>query len=182
MRNFTQLAVGMDFVPLHIALLRQPQLWTMDTFWKEKEGSYFQDVDTIYLRFPDKDGSGDPMEAFDQPAFDFLPEARPIIFAIMARVQGERLGRVLVNRLPSGKRVIAHSDRVEGMTDKYYDRFHAVIQTNAGVDFRAGDEHAAMRPGDIWWFDNFAEHEVKNGGNSDRIHMIVDIRTRHKNG
>lgn len=180
MRNFANIAYGMDFVPLHFAIVRQPQLWTMDTFWKDSAQPIFRDVDTIYLRFPAKDGS-DPMEATDQPAFDLLPEARAVLFSVMGRVQGERLGRVLINRLPSGASVLSHSDRVEGMTEKYYDRFHAVLQTNAGVDFRCGDEHVTMRTGDIWWFDNFTVHEVKNSGNTDRIHLVMDIRTRRKN-
>jgi hypothetical protein len=35
-----------------------------------------------------------------------------------------------------------------------------------------------MPKGTIWWFDNEKEHEVINNSANDRIHMVVDIRTR----
>ncbi len=34
-----------------------------------------------------------------------------------------------------------------------------------------------MKAGEAWWFDNSQEHEVVNNGITDRIHLIVDIRT-----
>jgi hypothetical protein len=33
-----------------------------------------------------------------------------------------------------------------------------------------------MAAGDIWWFDNKTQHYVTNAGNTDRIHIVVDIR------
>jgi hypothetical protein len=34
-----------------------------------------------------------------------------------------------------------------------------------------------MATGDIWWFNNRIEHEVINNSATERIHMVVDIRT-----
>ena len=33
-----------------------------------------------------------------------------------------------------------------------------------------------MLTGEIWWFNNQAEHEIINNSADDRIHLIVDIR------
>lgn len=129
-------------------------------------------MDTIYLRFPDKEafrrGHGDVNKAFDQPAFALLPEARPLIDML-----GSEVGRVLINRLMSGAKVLPHSDG----QDLYYSRYHVVLQTNDGVEFRCGQEYASMKQGEVWWFDNSAEHEVINRGETPRIHLIADIRT-----
>jgi hypothetical protein len=192
MRNFMKLAEGIDVLPLLLSIKRMPELWSMDTYWKEHPVPVFREVDTIFLRFPNKPPyefeseaallayreSVDEMECFDQPAFDLIPEARTLIFQLMARVQGERLGRVLINRLPPGAHVPAHCDSSRDM--KYYDRFHIVLETNPAIEFRAGDEGAHMGFGEVWWFENAVEHEVWNRGDSDRIHMIIDIRTSRK--
>jgi len=52
-----------------------------------------------------------------------------------------------------------------------------VLQSQPGVDFRAGDEHVFMPTGSVWWFQNKEEHEVINNSADDRIHLVVDIRT-----
>jgi len=55
------------------ALKDQPELFELDTFWKNYPNTKFGDVDTIYLRFPDKRPwldtrvpEADPFECFDE--------------------------------------------------------------------------------------------------------------------
>lgn len=190
MRNFLKIATGFDVTPLLFSLNRQSNLWGMDRYWKDHPVPVFRDVDTIMLRFPEKIPyefesdqkrfeylSGiDQMECSDQTAMDFLPESRPIIFGLMARVQGERLGRVMINRLPPGASIPAHSD-VDPI-NKYYDRFHCVLQSNPLVSFMCGDELFPMQSGEIFWFENALEHSVQNNGNEDRISLIIDVKSR----
>ncbi|MEL6920992.1 MAG: aspartyl/asparaginyl beta-hydroxylase domain-containing protein [Pseudomonadota bacterium] len=40
---------------------------------------------------------------------------------------------------------------------------------------RAGDEEVRMKTGELWWFDNKAEHEAMNDSETDRIHLIFDL-------
>jgi aspartyl/asparaginyl beta-hydroxylase (cupin superfamily) len=40
----------------------------------------------------------------------------------------------------------------------------------------AGDEIVQMAPGEAWWMNNRAEHEVANNSEQDRIVLIADIR------
>lgn len=186
-----QIAGGVDVLPLMYALQCRPELWVQDRYWKDHPIPTFREVDTIMLRFPDKPpyvaskeekqeyiALIDQMECFDQPAFALLPEARSMIFGLMARVSGERLGRVLINRLAPGAHIPRHRDCQP--EEKYYDRFHIVLQTNQNIEFSTGNEFMRANVGDVFWFDNAEEHEVLNRGDDDRIHMIIDIRTSRK--
>ena len=185
-----RLAEGVDVTPLLLAIKRRPELWREDTYLRDYPQGPFGDTETIMLRFPvktvleteeelEKYGESDAQhESVDQPAFAKLVEARPIVFGIMARVQGERLGRVMINSLRPGGRIFPHADTP--VHCNYYTRFHVVLQTSPGANIRCADEQIHMQAGEVWWFANNLEHEVTNNGSNDRIHMVVDIRTSPK--
>lgn len=190
MRNFMKLASNAAVAPLLLALHRFEKshgIWKADTYLRDYPQGPFGDTESVILRFPPRsvheteealkahEASFDQHENVDQPVFKMLPEARPLIFGLMASVQGERLGRVLINKLRPGGCVYPHRDTEAHA--KYWDRHHIVLQSSPGVSFRAGTESVYMAPGDVWWFDNSEEHEVINNSADDRIHMIVDIRT-----
>lgn len=187
MRNFCRIAEMVDVIPLLASIKRRPELWREDTYLRDYPQGPFGDTDTIMLRFPVKTvletevelaafGRSDAQhESVDYPAFAKLTEARPIVFGLMAKVQGERLGRVMINRLRPGGRIFPHAD-TEAHAE-YFSRFHVVLETSPGANIRTGDETIHMQQGEVWWFDNSIEHEVLNNGSVDRIHMVVDIRT-----
>lgn len=180
MRNFLRVATGVSVTPLLLALARRPDLWNQNTLRTTHPQSPHTQVDDIWLRFNELPAPGeeakvmDDHESIDYPAYKELPEARQLVMSLFAAVQGERLGRVLITRLPPGGRIDAHVDGGEHAA--YYERFHVVLQSNEQSLFRAGDEAVQMRSGEAWWFDNSAEHEVMNQGPDDRIHLIVDAR------
>ena len=187
MRNFMILATGMDITPIMLAVMRRPELWKEDTYLRDYPQGPFGDTETIMLRFPVKrvveqeadlkayGESDEQHESIDYPAFKAIAEARPLVFALMARFQGERLGRVMINRVRPGGRIYPHADTPNHAA--YYSRFHVVLQSSPGCDFRCGDEHMSFNSGDVFWFNNALEHEVINNSAIDRIHMIIDIRT-----
>lgn len=178
MRNFQLLMQGVDVSPLLNAVMRQPALWNQNTLRTKHELTPHKAVDDIWLRFnelPDAvETVIDEHESVDYPAMRWLPQARPLVFGLMSRVEGERLGRVLITRLAPGSKIDAHVDG--GSHAAYYDRFHFPLLSGPGCLFRCGDETVHMRAGDCWWFDNSVEHEVINNGAVDRIHLIVDIK------
>lgn len=179
MRNFAKVTEGADVVPLLLAVARQPQLWNQNTLRTKHPGTAHAEVDDILLRFnviPDDDASPvvDDTECINYPALALLPQARPLIFGLMARVEGERLGRCMITRLKPGGRIYPHEDM--GAPAAYYERYHVVLLSAPGCVFRAGDEKVCMKTGDVWWFDNRQDHEVYNNSQEDRIHLIVDIR------
>jgi hypothetical protein len=194
MKNFMKIAQGVAVMPLMLAIVRRPELWKEDTFLRHYPQGPFGETESIMLRFPkiadfSKDKTGKKMEKYkanllpgydqhesiDYPPFKLLTEARPIVFALMNTVAGERLGRVMINKIVPGGRIFPHADTP--MHADYYSRFHVVLQSQPGVVFRCGGEQVYMAPGEVWWFNNKLEHEVVNNSADDRIHMIVDIRT-----
>lgn len=179
MKNFSLIAHGVDVVPLRSAVFMRPHLWNQNTLRTKHPGTAHSQVDDIWLRFNEiAEGEEfkvvDDKEAINYPAWWELPQARDLIFGLMARVGGERLGRCMITRLAPGKKIDAHRDM--GAPAEYYERFHIVLQAGPGCLFRAGDDVVQMQTGDIWWFDNQQEHEVVNNSVVDRIHVIVDIR------
>jgi hypothetical protein len=187
MRNFQKIAVGIDVMPLLVAIKRRPEMWKEDTYLRDYPQGPFGDTETVMLRFPVKSvheteealkehtAQFDQHESVDYPAYKLLHEARPIVMNLMHYVSGERLGRVMVNKLRPGGRIYPHAD-TEAHAE-YYSRFHVVLQSQPGVVFRAGDEQVYMGAGEIWWFNNKEVHEVINNSADDRIHMVIDIRT-----
>jgi len=193
MRNFLRIASGVNVTPLMLAIARRPELWTEDTFLRHYPQGPFGLVDSIMLRFPEKvvfKGTRaerklelykanrlpgfDQHESIDYPAYAQLPEARSIVMQVFAAVAGERLGRVMINRIAPGGRIFPHADTPEHAN--YYSRFHVVLQSEPGVIFRACDEQTYWETGSVFWFNNKLEHEVINNSAADRIHMIVDAR------
>jgi hypothetical protein len=181
MRNF-QLIGTFDPVPLLNQINRNPQLWNQNLLRTTHENTPHKDVDDIWVRFNDaekytKDNQYlvlDEHESIWYPAIEYLPAVRDIVFSLMAKVHGVRLGRVLITRLPPGKEITPHSD--SGSHASYFERYHCVLQSLPGSLFRCGDEQINMLTGTIWWFQNIIEHSVVNNSADDRIHLIVDIK------
>lgn len=180
MRNFLCMGRGINMVPLAVELLRQPLLWREDTYLRDYPQGPFKDVETVFLRFPPASvtelerSTKDQHECVWMDGALHLPTARPHIFALMAQVQGERLGRVMINKIRPGGVIYPHADTP--VHAQYWDRFHYVVASAPGVVFRCGDETLGMQTGELWWFQNALEHEVINNSAQDRIHLIIDVR------
>jgi quercetin dioxygenase-like cupin family protein len=183
LRNFLKIAEGVDVMPLLSALARSPELWNQNLLRTTHQSSPHTQVDDIWLRFNDLktyEETADPAHVMDQhesinyPAFYALPQARALIFALMARVEGERLGRCIITKLKPGAVIDPHVD--SGDHAAYFERYHIVLQSLPGSVFHAGGETVQMRVGEVWWFDNSSMHSVINNSADDRIHLIVDIK------
>jgi hypothetical protein len=186
MRNFLRIGQGTDVVPLLAAIARRPELWREDTYLRDYPQGPFGQVDSIILRFPKRIivataeeveqhlVNNDEHESLDTPSYAALPEARPLVMALMSYVGGTRLGRVIINRVAPGGCIFPHADSPAHA--EYYERHHIVLQSAPGVDFRCEEEHVYMGTGETWWFNNALNHEVVNNSATDRIHLIIDIR------
>lgn len=199
MSNFLKITDGIDVLPLMLAIQRQPELWQEDTFLRHYPQGPFASMETIFLRFPErldlsriKDEAKrekklelykqnmlpgwDQHESIDYPNYAKLPQARPLIMALMQRVNGVRLGRCMINKLAPGGKIHRHADSPEHC--RYWNnRMHIVLKSAPGNDFECDGEHVWMKPGDIYWFDHSKEHEVHNNSAEDRIHLICDVRS-----
>lgn len=180
MKHFQQLAAGLDVGPLLHALARQPELWDQHTLRTTHPGTAHANVSDIWLWFNElpKDGEAitvaQDRDTIAYPAWEKLPQARELIFNLMRRVEGVRLGRVIITRLPPGKTITPHVDG--GAPATFYTRYQIALQSLPGALFHTGDETVNFAAGDVWMIDNATEHSVVNNSADDRIVMIVDIR------
>lgn len=185
MSNAIRITRGIDPSIALMELGRNAKLWELETFRQDFSGSPHLHTKSIFCRVTDEFKARDPeqvvgahmLEASDFHAYESLPSVYGLVSGLMKRVNGERIGCVMVVKLAAGKSIEAHID--EGEYPKYYDRFHIALSGGAnGALYRIGDKKFRMLPGEVWWFQNLIEHEVFNDSNEDRINIIVDIKLK----
>jgi len=185
MQHFLQVASGVDVEPLMSEISAHHELWDAHKERKESNGTPHSRMSDIWVRYNDKARYKD-RESFNAehvpvwyPAWYALPALRPIIFDLMAAVQGEMLGGVLITRIPAGGGIAPHVDC--GWHVEYYDKFYVSLRSAPGAEFFCDHDGVteALNPavGDIWRFDNRKNHWVENRSGQDRITLIVCIRT-----
>jgi len=184
-QNFLKIADGINVLPLQMALIRQPELFGTRTARKDgyEESPHLQMSD-IWVRYNHPDNLAKGMAEFNAehdsvwyPEAAKIPEVRAIVMGLMSLVGGERLGGVLITKIPPGGRIAPHVDR--GWHAEYYDKYYVPIQNDEGAIFGFEDGVIKGRPGEAYWFYNGNPHWVENNSDRDRIALIVCIRT-HK--
>jgi hypothetical protein len=181
-RFFTQIAAGVDTMPMLLTLQRHPELWNADPFRTQYPGTPHAEADDILLRYtgPSAHRSVDTVIEDDQPVW--LPAAqvlpwRPIVFDLMRRVEAYQLDRLLITRLRPGARIAPHADNVGeyAANNDERARFHVVLQGLPGSLYHNGTETVQMLSGSVWTFTPREVHAVENNSADDRIHLIVDV-------
>jgi Aspartyl/Asparaginyl beta-hydroxylase len=97
----------------------------------------------------------------------------PGIREVVEAMPGTR-SRIRLMRLRPGGAIFRHSDPMEDI-DPNLVRLHLPIATNPAVDFRVDDRRIVMLPGELWHVDVRFPHEVRNGGDSMRVHLVMDL-------
>ncbi len=85
----------------------------------------------------------------------------------------EVLARSRLMKLDAGCEVQYHVD----FNYHWYTRvrIHIPISTNPAVVFYCGAEKIHMGEGECWIFDNWRRHNVVNGSEYERIHLVIDL-------
>lgn len=161
------------------ALAAHPELWDQHTARTEDADSPHYGLSDIWARFADPatmqpDGSHDSVW---YPCADLLP-VRELVFPLMSAVCGERLGGVLITRIKPGQVCKPHAD--PGWHARYYDKFAVQIDAAPEQAFHFEGQSLVTKPGDVFWFDNSFTHWVTNDSQTDRITLIVCIKTERK--
>ena len=178
MRNFLRIAHGVDVMPVLNALAQNADLWNLNPIRTMHPGTAHAEADDILVWFndlSDPEAVVNDRETVPFLAWDRLPQLRPLIFDLMRRVEGVRLGRVIISRLKPGAQITPHVDG--GAPATFFSRYQIALQCLPGCLFKAGNETVNFQTGDVWWFDNQQEHSVVNNSADDRLALIVDIRT-----
>lgn len=174
---------------LNVTELQNELLKNYDKFDKYNHRRTFPnsphaEMSDIWVRYNDinpflEKGSLDGFEAEHDsiwyPVVKEIPAVKEVVFDLMSKVDGERLGGVLITKLPPGGHITRHTDA--GWHAQYYDKFFVPVQISEGAIFGFDDGDIHAQEGDAWWFDNSNPHWVTNNSNCDRIAMIVCIRT-----
>lgn len=186
MRHFTKLYDGVDVQPLLSQLESHPELWDQHTMRKLTEGSPHSRMSDIWVRYNSYDRYDPNNRAkFNEehvsvwyPAWKKLPALRPIIFDLMAFVQGEWLGAVLITKIAPGEGIDLHKDA--GWHVAQTEKFYLSLKSSPDSEFICHEgerEILSPKPGEMWLFDNRKLHSVENNSTEDRITLIVCIRT-----
>lgn len=174
---------------LEVLPLQEELLANLDEFDKYNQRRTFPNsphaqMNDIWVRYNDINpflakGSLEGFEAEHDsiwyPVLDKIPSVKKVVFDLMHVVDGERLGGVLITKLPPGGHITRHTDA--GWHAQYYDKFYVPILNKTGSIFGFDDGIIEPNLGEAWWFDNSNPHWVDNNSDIDRIAMIVCIRT-----
>ncbi len=164
-------------------LAAAPQLWNEFDLRTNHPQSPHRELDDIFVRYNARENfTGDraafngPHDAVWWPAAQQLPAVKPIVFELIRNVEGERLGMVLITRIPAHKTCHSHTDN--GWHAGHYDKFAVQLASAPGQSFHVEEESLEALPGECYWFDNSRPHHVLNLTAHARITMIVCIRNR----
>lgn len=186
MKNFKKVAERLDVGPLRDHLAANPYLWNMHDARRGAAVNPFTGTSDIWVRYndlskakPDFQGFNDEHIPIWYPAWYALPALKPLVFDLMAKVQGEMLGGVLLTCVPPGEAIAPHVDT--GWHVEYYDKFYISVENEIGAAFHCKSdgviETLNPNPGDCWLFDNRKLHWVTNESGKARTTLIVCIRT-----
>lgn len=166
---------GVNIGPLLWALQENPQFWNLHPDRTIHPDSPHHGVDDIWIRYaaPEVQDKHQPHESVWYPCADVLP-VRDIAMRLMAYVGGERLGGILITRIPPGGQVKPHTD--PGWHARYYEKFAVQVASAPGQAFCFEGDRLEPKPGDIYWFDNSQSHWVVNPTQYERITLICCIK------
>lgn len=180
---YEQLDLIVDPLPLQSALKVNSHLFGEYPYRGDSPTSPHREMRDIWLRYNDiipylESGElatfADEHDSVWYPAYNELPEAKDIIFKVMAAVYGERLGGVLITKLPPGGKIYAHAD--SGWHAEYYDKYYVPIENHKGSVFGFVKGNIEAELGEVYLFNNSFLHWVNNDTDHDRIAMIICIK------
>lgn len=157
------------------AVRRQP--WEKPRRWSVSgaPGAAEQEWRVLPLRTPGGDpertdpGGPGPLDFAATPWFDRLPYLRAIAEGLPAPLAAVRL-----MSLDPGARVARHRD------PKYHPargfvRLHLPILTDSAAVLDLDGVEYRWQPGELWYADFSLPHEVRNDGDTDRLHAVLDL-------
>lgn len=184
-KGVTLIESGIDVSALMEELEAHPELWNEYDYRSSTPGTPHGAVSDIWLRYNDinayaandRESMMHEHDSVWYEAIDKLPGFKALTNILMSQLQGERLGGVLIGKLPPGEMIAPHIDYL--WHSEYYTKYHLVLQGEDSIIF-SGYDKIRTKPGDLFRLDSSQTHGVINLGKDDRISVCVCIR--HDNG
>lgn len=114
--------------------------------------------------------------------YDYFREEIRYILGILENADFERIR--LMRLEPNEGELERHTDQTDkelGTSDGKIMRLHIPITTNDKVSFSSWgtnniEQVKNMQEGEIWYLDIRKPHRALNGGTTERIHLVIDVR------
>ena len=170
--------------PLVSEIEMQPELWNQNVF--RTVGGYgnpHSKLSDIVVRFNnwsnwrgDRAAFNDAHESVWWAPYERLPTIKPLVFDLMRLFEAERLGMVLITRIPAHTNCEPHVDA--GWHANHYLKFAVQLKAAPGQKFCFEGFSLETRPGDLYAFDNSKPHWVENPTDEERWTLIVCLRLK----
>lgn len=176
---FNKLDIKFDVSELK-AFLVDCDLWDEYPQRRTAHDSPHSEMTDIWVRYKDPKEciKTSDWSAFTEPHesewLKDLPQVKGICEKLMGFLDGERLGGVLITKLPPGGEIEAHTDA--GWHASYYDKYYVPIQNAKGAKFCFESGEIEPESGECYAFRNDMLHWVVNESDEDRIAMIICIK------
>ncbi len=158
--------------------LENPDVWNRHAMRKEQY--VHAQMSDVWVRYNAIEHLADPStfndahESVWYPEALLLPSVVDLVFAVMTAVRGERLGGVLITKIPPGGSIAPHVDG--GWHAGYYDKFAVQLKSSQSQAFCFDGHRLSAKPGECYTFDNSKTHWVENPSPVERMTLIICIR------
>jgi quercetin dioxygenase-like cupin family protein len=174
-------AQGWDVAALQKQLADHPELWDQHRHRTIGYGPH-GGVSDIWVRYRDfAQFDGDPVafhsgehESVWYPCIAQIPAAWSLARKVRRLSGKQRLGGVLITRIPPGGEVKPHIDR--GWHAESHEKYIVQVKGGDRQAFCFEGEELRANDGDVYWFRNDRSHWVTNESDRERISLIVCVR------
>jgi mannose-6-phosphate isomerase-like protein (cupin superfamily) len=180
--HFTLIASGIDVEPLLAELDAHPEVWNHRPERRAGDSPHRETSD-VWVRFASPEAMCEPgftekpHESVWWPAYRLLPSLTDIIMTVMDAIGGEmELGGILITRIGPEKRVFPHHDNIAWHARYYSTKVWIVLRGNDKCVNTVEDEEMVWEPGCAYSHNNLIRHSVRNGGETERIVLILCFR------
>jgi len=177
----TRLSQGWPVAEVLAELDAHPELWGSWPSRTRSPISPHRETQDVFLRFrPAEEITSDaayqaPHTPVWWPTVALLPSLRPVLFNLARVVEATEIGTGLITRIPPGCQVYPHID--PGWAARHYNaKLYLILRANSECLNICGEDRAVMAPGEVWAFRNDITHSVINGGETERIAVILTMR------
>lgn len=177
MRHCMRIAEELPVSRVMDQLDSHPELWDAQPLRTKFTGTPFGETSDIWVRFG-KDAAlwSEPHFAEWWSAWYELPALHPLVFHVMYLCEAAILGGILITKVPPKKRVHPHTDKGQWHPEFYTTKAYLILQSNPDCVNTFEGESVHMETGSAWLFENRVMHGVVNGGDTDRIAVVICMR------
>jgi hypothetical protein len=117
---------------------------------------------------------GEPHDSAWYPCIAKLPSIKDVAYELMHHYRGDRLGGILITRIPPGAEVKPHQDG--GWHATYYEKLALQLKGAPDQAFCFEDGEFTCPAGTLYTFDNSKKHWVYNRSSEERMTLFICLR------